>query len=55
MQLSTDGVHYADLATLTLSGNSSEWIAFDAMLPDTLTEEMKRISISVGSEIRRPK
>lgn len=42
MQLSTDGVHYADLATLTLSGNSSEWIAFDAMLPDTLTEEMKK-------------
>ncbi len=42
MQLSTDGVHYADLATLTLSGSSSEWIAFDAMLPDTLTEEMKK-------------
>ena len=42
MQLSTDGVHYADLATLTLSGNSSEWIAFDAILPDTLTDEMKK-------------
>ena len=42
MQLSTDGIHYVDLATLTLSGNSSEWIAFDAMLPDTLTDEMKK-------------
>lgn len=42
MQFSTDGTHFTDLADITLTGMSSEWIAFDAMLPDTLSENSKK-------------
>lgn len=35
MQLSVDGEHYTDLATLTMTQN--EWLTFDALLPDGLT------------------
>lgn len=42
MQFSTDGIHFTDLASLTLTGISSEWTAFDAMLPDTLSDDAKK-------------
>lgn len=42
MQYSIDGTHFTDLADTTFAGISSEWIAFDAMLPDTLSENSKK-------------
>ena len=42
LQYSTDGKNFTDLKTLTLSGSSTEWIAFDAELPSTLTDDEKK-------------
>lgn len=42
MQYSTDGTTFFDLATIDMTGKiSTEWIACDAVLPVTLTEEEK--------------